>query len=257
MKAYSYFLIACISTMIYSCKKNPYMYFQDIARLQFGPDVSRIYDNNYRLSDSLKRYTFYYEGKEIQQDTVFFDLYASGGVSAHDRSFQLVQEDIPGVMNAIPGKHYKAFSDPTVVTEYVINAGKVRASVPIVLLRDPSLKESTVSLKLKLVANDNFGLGETNNLWRKVEWTDRLSQPTQWDASITQYHLGNYSIKKHQFIIDVTGQKWDDEFIKSIRTDNGLLSYWKSVISIAVVNYNIEHPGEPLRDENRELIVFP
>lgn len=242
---------------VYACKKDQYYLYNDAARIQFGPEIARIYTASYNLADTLKPFTFYYEAPSVTMDTVFFDIYAIGGVKKEDRSFTLEQVQVPNVTNAVAGKHYVAFNDPKATKNFIIKAGTVHTRVPILLLRDASLKTSTCILKFNVVPDKNFLSGEINNLWRKIEFTDRLSQPAAWNATFTQYYLGKYSTVKHQFMIQSTGEKWDQDFISIISPDYALLQYWLGALKINLIDYNSKNPGNPLRDENGELVIFP
>ncbi len=248
-------MIALLS--VYACKKDQYYLYDDMARVQFGPDIARIYTPSYNLADTLKPYTFYYEDASTVQDTVFFDIYAIGGVSKEDRSFTLEQVQVPNVTNAQAGKHYVAFNDAKATKNFVIKAGTVHTKVPIILLRNVDLKANTYILKFKVVADKNFQTGEINNLWRKIEFTDRLSQPAAWNASAVQFYYGKYSVVKHRFMIESTGEKWDQDFMASLPSEYALLQYWIGTLKINLIDYNAKNPGNPLRDENGELVVFP
>lgn len=257
MKTTKYIWAFIAVLALVSCKKDQYYLYNDIARIQFGPEPSRIYTPAYNLVDTLKPYTFYYEDAAVKEDTVFFDIYAIGGTAKNDRPFTLQQEQLPNTLNAVPGTHYVAFTDTRATKHYVIKAGTVHTRVPVIVLRDPSLKTSTPALKFKVVDDANFKIGEVSNIWRKVLITDRLSQPAAWDASVTQYYFGKYSVVKHKFMIDVTGEKWDQDFFTVTKSDNGLLSYYIAVVKTALIDYNQGHPGNPLKDENGELVVIP
>lgn len=243
-----------------ACKQDQYYLFNDVGRLQFGPDPSRIYQSNFNLADTLKRYTFVYEPAETVSDTVFFDLYTVGGVSNIDRPVRLVQEQVNGIQNAISGVHYKAFDHQELANDYVIKAGTVHRSIPVVVFRDASLKEGTVVLKLKVVPNEHFEEGEVTNLWRKLEFTDRLSQPQRWATSMMS-QLGAYSIRKHQFMIDASGQRWDEEFCNEIYSNIGVMMFWRNLVKSAWTDYNNANPGNPMRedqnDPNSPLVLFP
>ena len=164
--------------------------------------------------------------------------------------------DTTGALNAVPGVDYKAFTDASVNSKYVIKAGERNTLVPIVLLRSATLKTATVTLIIKVAANDDFQLGETTNIWRKVTSTDRLSKPAAWTSTINIY-FGTYSVVKHQFMIDVTGKKWDQTFLSGVLSDFTQLIYYTNVCKTALINYNNAHPGNPLRDETGALVVFP
>ena len=257
MKFFIYITLFFVALNVTSCKQDQYFLYNDSARIQFGPDPSRIYTASYNLADTLKPYTFYYEDASVLEDTVYFDIYAIGGVSDVDRTFTLEQEMVSDGDNAVAGKHYVAFSNPKVNQLFVIKKGTVHTKVPIILLRDPSLKTSTQVLKFKVADDRNFKVGEINNLWRKVIFTDRLSKPAAWDASATRYYYGDYSVVKHQFMIESTGEKWDQDFMVSLPSEYALLQYWTGTLKINLVNYNNTHPGNPLRDEYNNLVVFP
>lgn len=256
MKDLKYIFIATVLLLLYSCKEEYFLY-NDVKRLQFGPDKSRIYTPSFDMNDTTKLYTFYYENTSIQTDTVFFDLYAIGGVSNKDRAYKLEQVAVPGAENAVAGKHYKAFNDASLSSTYVIKAGAVHSKVPVIMLRDASLKTTTVILKFQVVENDNFSQGEITKTWRKVIFTDRLSQPYSWNAWMTQYVLGKYSVVKHRFFIETTGLKWDEEFLAFLYANNGDMKYWQGVVKVNLADYNAKHPGDPLKDENGEIILLP
>jgi len=125
------------------------------------------------------------------------------------------------------------------------------------MLRNPALKTTTVILKFEVIENENFKPGEISTLWRKVIFTDRLSQPTAWTASMGQYYYGAYSTTKHAFMIQVSGQRWDQDFMTVVSADQGLLKYYTSSFKHALADYNNAHPGNPMKDENGLVIVFP
>jgi len=254
MKPYFLLIIVGITCILFnSCKKDQYYIFDDIPRLQFGPPISTLKLNEY--TDSLKSETFFYEAQDIHQDTVYFDIYTVGETSKKDRKYQLQQIQLNGLENAIPGKHFVAFDDPAVANLYVIKSDSVHARVPIVILRDGELKNKTVNLGISIVENENFAIGEPTKSWRKLQFTDRLSQPNAWTTSYSTYYFGAYSVRKHEFMIEVTGKKWDQEFIANLASDQ--TSYYKSVLGMAVIDYNKRHPSAPLRAENGDLITFP
>lgn len=264
MRVLKYITFVVVALIMTACKQEQYYLFNDEARIQFGPTIDRIYTASYDGADQEKSLTFYYQDPSVAQDTVLFDIYAVGGVSTKDRTFALQQMEIGQtsdgnqVNNAVPGKHYVAFNAPEATKNFVIKAGTIHAKVPIILLRDESLKTSTQTLAFRVIENDDFKVGEASRLTRKVTFTDRLSRPDRWDeATFARYYLGKYSIKKHEFMIEVTGQDWDQDFLLLLYSESGLLSYWTGFLKVALMDYNNEHPGEPLLDENKELIVFP
>lgn len=248
-------ITAFLIVVVAACQKDQYYYFNDQARLQFGPPQNGRVNNNEFL-DTVKSATFFYEDASVLIDTVYFDLYTIGEVSNVDRSYSLRQVQMSNADNAVPNKHYVAFDDALATQLMVIKAGQVHAQVPIIIKRDPDLKSKTMVLNFEVVENENFKLGEKTKLWRKLYITDRLSRPSGWDAWMAQYQFGPYSVTKHKFMIDVTGEKWDQEFFVALISASDLMGYWKSVLNTALIRYNKEH-AEPLKDENGEIIYFP
>ncbi|MDR2281690.1 MAG: DUF4843 domain-containing protein [Sphingobacterium sp.] len=251
-----YLLLALLSASLWSCKQEPYNTFEDIQIIQFGPAPEDLYVSGRELRNRVKAHTFVYEPEEKLLDTVYFDVYALGGMKNKDRFFFFVQEAVPDVENAIPGVHYQAF-DKEGGDLCVIKANTVYTKLPVVLLRDPSLKKKTVVLKFKLFPNEEFVVGEKEKLWREVSYTDQLSKPDAWTANVAKYYLGEYSSEKHRFMIKVTQQRWDEQMITEAVPQTDLMMYYKAVLNAALIKNNNESTTGPLRDENRQLIVFP
>lgn len=256
MKRYSYLYIIGLSILSFNsgCKEDKYNLFDSDARIQFGfQNIPGVIDNEH--ADSLKFETFYYTPEVIKQDTVFFDVYTIGAVEKFDRPYHLRQIQVSGVDNAEAGKHYVGFDDTTLKNHYVIKADSVHARVPIIILRNSDLKNKTITLSFELVANDQFLLGDATKLKRRLVYTDRLSKPNAWTELYSEYFFGLYSVRKHAFMIESTGEKWDQNFISELSLDK--INYYKIVLAIALIDYNNEHPDEPLHDEHGELIIFP
>ncbi|UKJ08565.1 DUF4843 domain-containing protein [Solitalea lacus] len=248
--------VTLVSSALVSCQKDQFQ-FTDVARVQFGPVQSLFYDRNAKLADTTKSYTFIYAGNKTS-DTVYFDLYATGGVSAQDRNFTLKQVDVAGANNAVADQHFRAFDNELLKKKYVVKAGQVHTMVPVVLLRDPSLKTMEVVLKFEVQENENFKLGETANLWRKVNFSDRLSVTPVWSKTTMKNYVGTWSYVKHKFMIDHTGQPWSEAWINDlIANDYNQLLTWIAVAKTAWVDYNNANPLNKLKDENGVLIVFP
>ncbi|MFV0345868.1 MAG: hypothetical protein ACK5IQ_06420, partial [Bacteroidales bacterium] len=108
-------------TVLCSCERD-YKLYNDVQYLEFGPDQSQIYKADFNFSDTSKSYSFVYEGSSCTQDTVFFDLYAIGGIKDFDRPINIVQEKVADTLNAVPGVHYIAFDNPEVSKLYVMKA---------------------------------------------------------------------------------------------------------------------------------------
>lgn len=256
MRITKYITFLFIFTVITSCSKNEPKKFSDVSRLQFGPTQNRINYEPYSLNDTLKNHTFYYT-PDVEQKIINFDLYTIGNVADHDRVFKIEQVILEGVENAIPGVHYKAFDSGEMAKYYVIPKDSVHVFVPVVMLKDKSLDSKIVTLKFQLVANEEFQLGEVKKLWRKLTFTSMLNIPSLW--SNVNNILGSYSVVKHEFMIEKSGLKWDDELIETITTDAATPKYWQAFFVDELIKENKrreENLLDPLEDENGLIIKF-
>ncbi|WP_167610836.1 DUF4843 domain-containing protein [Maribellus sediminis] len=251
-------LIAFIGlfSLLTACEDDYLFYDRSNTLIQFGPEPGQIYNSSFNLADTIKTYSFVYEGSSVMRDTVYFDLYALGGPVDADRTFAIKQVMVNNEPNAEAGKHYLGFDDPEVAGLYTIKAGEVHLSLPLVLLRDESLRSGTYVLKIELEDDENFRIGDPDLIWRKLYFSDQLIRPTLWSI-FEEYSFGKYSEVKHRFMIDVTGEKWDDEFFSALYSDYSYLLYWRATMVTELSQYNSAHPNDPLRDENGELVTFP
>lgn len=242
--------------LLHACSEETLVY-DDVARLQFGPEPSGMYVTYLNFADTLKAYTFVYEPTSVLQDTLYFDLYTIGGPSEIDRPFKLEQVQVPDTLNAVAGTHYIGFNDNRVAGLYVIKAGEVHLRVPVVTLRDPSLKENGVMLKIQVVQNEHFEPGDPRLTWRKGIITDRLTRPAAWDDAMERFYWGAYSEVKHAWMVEVTGERWDQEYMQEVQSDFANLSFWISTLKQLLIDHNNENPGNPLTDEFGALVFFP
>ena len=233
MKKYLSILLAiCFSAGFTSCEKDLELYNESICRLNFY--YANVESRSDFYSDYAEEtYTFVYGPADLKEDTLWYEVETMGFLSDHDRAISVVQVPTDG-NDAEPGKHYIAFNDPKLSSKYIIPAGKSRTKIPVVLIRDISLKEKSVTLRFSLQANENFQLGYPEFSTRQITFTDQLTEPSEWSYNpFPEY--GDYSLKsyfgawgpvKFQFFIEETGKKWDDEYLKELRDgDNTYFIY--------------------------------
>ena len=238
-----------------SCEKDLPVYDTEVCRLNFYYGL----DNRSYYKDEMSRstYSFVFGGENRQRDTLWFEVQTMGFVTDNDRPVTLEQLPSDGDQ-AVAGRHYVPFDDPSLVHLYVIPAGKARTKLPVVILRDASLKEQTVTLKFGFKSNEYFVLGYEEYSTRQVEFTDRLSEPSMWNKQIPypdfpDYtycfadYFGEYGVVKHQFLIDETGKKWDDEYITSLlEGDSNYLTYMVRKMSKRLDEVNAERLAQGL-----------
>lgn len=224
-------------------------------------------EDNYIFNEDTPKtnYSFAYAGSSVQTDTLWYDVQTTGFVADRDRQIELVQvqDGITGVVNAKPGVHYVAFDDAAVKGYYVAPAGQPRFSVPIIVIRDASLKQNDVVLKVTFRENNEFKVGYSDFAVRTITISDRLTAPSLWDSTsgMMQYYFGKYGPVKHQFLIDVTGEKWDNDYIRELTNgDSGYISYLAQSLARKLAALNAERAarGEgPLAEADGTQVSIP
>ena len=255
MKRLIYFLILISAAIVSSCTKTDYLLFNDRARVQLS-DTATI--NN----------TFFYKPATVLRDTVYIQVNTIGNTSNKSREVKLVQVTEPGVLNpAVAGVHYIAMDDPSLKNLMVVKGNAVSTLIPVVLLRDPSLRTNSFRLRLELVANDQFALGEQKSRTRAILFSDRLERFYSWrnDTNASAfYSFGKYSTRKHQFMYDYLKVPIDEAWFQAILAIGATQNY-KNVLkeALAVFNndpVNIANGSAPMRETNlpgSAIVTFP
>ena len=255
MKRLIYIALILIAA-ITGCKKNEQLLYNDIARVQLN-DTATINS------------TFVYEPVTTTQDTVYVQVNTIGKTTSNDREVKLVQvteKDEP--FPAVAGVHYVSMDDPSLKKLMVIKANAVSALIPVVLLRDTSLKSNSYRLRLELTANDQFGLGEVQYRSIAIRFSDHLERFFSWRVDGTQapafFSFGKYSIGKHQFMIDVLHETIDEAWYQAASSIGALTNY-QNLLKSALARFNsdpanIASGKAPLRETsspNSLAISFP
>ncbi len=191
-----------------SCEKDLPLYSDPQARLNFN------YDNR---GDSLMNYSFIYK-KALTRDTVWVKVHTLGFVSDKDRAFELKQTP-SGQLDAVAGKHYVDFSDPVYKPWMVIKAGEITARVPIIVLKDASLTEQNYCLRVEVKDNGTFVPGYKELSYKLITLSNRLTKPDSW-SYLMDYIFGQYGPVKHQFMIDHSSARWDEEYLQQLGVAN-------------------------------------
>lgn len=259
-KHYKSLLIAAMALLLTtSCEKDLDVFHQDTSWINW---FFHYEEDGYLFNEQTTHdyYSFVYEGSGVTADTLWYEVQTTGFVADHDRPIALKQIQVAGANNAVAGIHYVDFDDPVVRRFYVAPAGKPRFKVPIVVLRDASLKTSDVVLKITFQANDDFEVGYSDFSVRTITLSDRLTMPTSWNNSMFTYYFGAYGPVKHRFMIDATGEKWDNDYIdKLIGGDSGYISFVQQSLrkKLSVLNQQRASQGlAPLAEDDGTVVSF-
>lgn len=78
-------------------------------------------------------------------------------------------------------------------------------SLKVTLLRSEILQETSKTLRLLLVSNENFETYMQDSLFVEITVDDIFTKPAWWDYAIEEAYLGKYSALKYQEFIAETG----------------------------------------------------
>ena len=275
MKKITYLFILFLGIAFTGCQEEKGFLFQDVTRISFSPKEA----GNYEMT-----YSFIWGTQN--RDTVYLPFSISGRVADHDRQIEVVQ--IPGYdvtynhddqghltdsivtewsNSAVAGKHYIAFEDAEAKALLKIKAGEITGYVPVIVLRDNSLKTEKVRLRIQLVVSNDLELGQAKNLIMLLNISDQLEQPVNWTRySSVQSYLGAYSKPKHELMIEVLHDKVDENWLDQMVNDRPNLIFWRGKFQEALNAFNndpanIASGKAPLRenpnDSNSAEVTFP
>ncbi len=223
-----------------------------------------------------RSYSFVVSGNSVIRDTVWLPAFCTGSLGDSDRNYRIRQipeykfeyrYDVLGNLldsvlvekqdQAEPGIHYIDFNDPDYLNLCKVNANSVTFNVPVIVLRDLSLKTKEKSLLIEFTDSEDFESGDPDTKRKTVIISDMVIYPEAWsnysdkpDIIGTSSMWGKYGKVKHRFMIDVTGKPWDNAFIDSLSYEEKLL--WKSLLAkeLSKVNAIRAENGEPpLRED--------
>ena len=230
-------LFVAILVLAASCQQDLPLYSDEQARLNF------FYENE---ADSVVPYSFIYNrGGSV--DTIWLSVSTMGFLGQADRTLRLRQ--VPtGESDAVAGVHYVDFSDDAYSPYFIVPAGEVRVSVPVIVLRDASLANGDVTLKVAFEATSDFVPGYPERGFKRILISDQLVKPTRW-GGLMDFIFGAYGRQKHLFMIQHSTFNWDDEFLRSI----GVSLYYAD--DQAYLRYMCNKFARELRAENEKRVA--
>ena len=238
---------------LFACEDEMGVYNSPENRLNF------IYEP-FTMADTVIPRTFVYDVETRVFDTVWLEVETMGYVEDHERSFALEQVKKGEGEQAVVGKHYIAFDDAEVKDLMVMGTNQVIARIPVIFLRDVSLKTEKRRLEMTIVENDYFKRGIDADCDFMIQTTELAEEPTNW-ASTWKSYFGEWSSQKMWFIVTYLGL---DDF--EAEYDAGYKKYLKQKAHSKLNEYNETH-DEPLcndptkHHENGEqcenCVVFP
>lgn len=230
-------IIIGISTLLGACDEKGLLEYQNDPRIYFSGDSVT--------------YSFFLEKSTRMRDTISVTVNAMGMPSGVDRTFRIVQTNT-GVENAAqPGIHYIGFDNQEILPHLNIKAGDASASVPLIVLRDPSLSKQEYCLEIKLLPNENFKLGIDTKLHMLFKISDIAVKPAYWDSNWKKI-FGEWGSVKMKFIIDNLGiTEFDGRSMEVSEMD-----FYKTKVNRCLEEYNASHDKD-LQEADNTLVTFP
>jgi hypothetical protein len=232
-------LVACEERVVHKYESENSVYFFKGAE-QY---------NTFVQGDSLL-YNFTAKANARQRDTIRVRVLTAGLLSDRERPVLLAQVNHGEASDAVAGAHYVGFDDPEVSDWMVVPAGSAQVDLPIILLRDPSLRSREARIVIELRENSHFKVVMPDLSRFVVKITDMISRPNNWD-SLWQYYLGNWGPEKMRFLAEYVGIA-DFEG----RHEASEMLFYQSKAIEKLLEYNNAHE-EPLAEADGTLVTFP
>lgn len=275
MKKIIYLLISVLAIYFSGCQESSYSQFSDIDRVRLDD-----WDEDYRVKKEI-HYNFIYakQGVDVVRDTVYLTVLTIGYPKNYDRKIafrQITEYEQEIVMDekgnitdtlyheilnkGVSGQHYLPMDSPEITPHLFVPANQVSVNIPIILLRDPSLKKEEMRVCLELVETEDFKLGENTHLFQTIFIADKYSKPSLWDR--VTYDFGTYSERKHEFMTRVFETDINDDWIIYSLADISLITMYNRQCRKALDAYNADPENiannlAPMKDENDLLVTFP
>ena len=238
MKKLHILIILLVQFVLFSCKKND-------THTWIGEDFGRIEGpKEWTLSTDSIRFSFASFQSHVQDYNFVAKVYVTGKVSSVDRNVGIsVDQSLTTAINS-------QYEIPNTI---VIPKGEHFGLLPIKIKRTEDLTQKAVRLRLYINDKEEIkpGTNEWNNL--NIIWSDILMKPINWD-NLKEF-FGTYSDTKYRFIIDIL-QIGDFTYGQSSGMTWGEMNYFRLRVIQALQDYNANHPGNPLTDENNQLVTF-
>ncbi|MFI1772440.1 DUF4843 domain-containing protein [Thalassobellus citreus] len=253
------FLILIILFATLSCSEDYPETYQGDAYLGFaiGPEDYRIYVQQYFNN------FYYYDDSTVARDTVYVAMNAVGAIPNKDiavkiKTFDSETRSYPERIdqtteNAVSGVHYVPFESDEMTNLLKFHANKMQDTIPIILLNDASLKETTYRLTFQLDNLENALVTDNDENRVVIYISNRVSKPSNWN----DWEFGIYSDVKIDFMIRHSDLKWNEEDMEMVLNDAFLLSYYKYKFKEDLIKENEALGSDgPLVDANGQAIKF-
>ena len=230
----SLLLAACFLASCSSADED--FFYQD------EPRVRLVGEDTWAAGTDSVTFSFVAYGSDVTEQEILVDAQIMGEVQSRDRVVNIAVDQNLTTADA------SMYTVPSTVT---VPAGEAKGTFTVVLKRVAALQSKTVRLYIKVAESADFKVGVNEENHITMIWNDILSRPSNW-ASLEPY-FGAYSDTKYRFMLSNSGGA--GEFSTETMSWAQLMSF-KIRFQNALNEYNAAHPGNPLTDENGNLVTF-
>jgi hypothetical protein len=238
-------LLIVAGTLLAACGELEIDRYEDDPRLYFYRDASAT-----RQRDSIS-YSFFIQGDAVERDTIYIEVRTMGLPSPEARPFRVVQSNAGDSLAAVAGVHYVPFDSDDLARLTRVAPGATSALIPVIVLRDPSLRATEARIEITIAENEYFKPGVNDNLVFTVKISDFAVKPTGW-TSTWDYLFGAWGPRKMLFLSEYVGIDFTD--MPPLEFDT--LLYYVGMAKDLLARYNEAHPGNPLTEDDGTLVSF-
>lgn len=178
-------MIFALVVALFACEEKETPFYEGVTYLSFATDISQ---------DSTEVSFFFYPGEDKLEIPVEITL-----------AGKLFDEDVPvrlTVVDSLSDAEENSYSLPE---NAVFRAGLVADTLYVTLHRISALESERYHLVLALEETPDYLLGQQEYRNNEIIFTAKPARPEWWDATITNVYLGDYSQKKFELFMEVTG----------------------------------------------------
>lgn len=223
-------LVVCLGAF-YGCSQEGFDTYQSENYIHFN-----------KSENDSTTFSFAYD-PSLTEGEVDIKLNIISRLEDRDRHFSV--KFVPEESTAKEGVDFNVSPD-----ELIVKANDSIGFLKVHVMKSASLSGKSVKAIFAVQESSDFKPGLINNRKAKLVITDKLTQPTWWDAWHISSGLGIYSDKKFRLFIQVTG-KDDLTLVK----DGGTMEYSDMRGYVTMFKYwLIEHPQT---EDNGEQMTVP
>ncbi len=189
-----YLFCILLLSIVVGCNKKNIEIWQGEHYVYFTEEEDKFYGNEITSCDSINISFFFYKNDVIQYP---LEVALTG---------QLLSEDTPFKVVADKGKTTLPESLYELPDFFYFRKGLIKDTIYVTLKNDSILKDKRYDLKLDIVEQGKILTHNGKNASRLLLISDIVEKPFWWvENPVEWYYLGEFSRKKYELFMEVTG----------------------------------------------------